>query len=95
MKKIVIFTLILLFTFSFAGVSFAENTAQVSLSDNYIGHSTEYDIAFYVVNGIKTGSEISVNFDDSIPIFRNTDKANEITVNGVRISEDAKFFGHR
>ncbi len=95
MKKIVIFTLILLFTFSFAGASFAENTAQVSLSDNYIGHSTEYDIAFYVVNNIETGSEISVNFDDSIPIFRNTDKANEITVNGVRISEDAKFFGHR
>jgi hypothetical protein len=95
MKKIIIFILILMFAFSFVKVSFAETDAEVILSDNYVGHSTEYDILFYPADNIGIGSEISINFDDGIPIFRNKDKTNEICVNGVQISEDAKFFGHK
>ncbi len=95
MKKIVIFTLILLFTLSFVKVSFADNTVNVSLSDNYIGHSTTYDIAMFANCDVGKGDTISVTFDDSIPIFRNTYKINDIKVNNATVSETPKLFGHR
>ncbi len=95
MKKIVIFTLILVFALSFVQVSFAESGAKVSLSDNYIGHSTEYGITLNTNEIIRAGDTISIAFDDSIPIFRNTDKAKDISVNGALVSETPEFFGHR
>ncbi len=95
MKKIIIFVLILMFTFSFARVSFAENSADVSVSDDYIGHSTGYTITFIMEDSVKVNDAISIIFDDSIPILRNTGKADEIAVNGVNVPTAPQFFGHR
>ena len=95
MKKITAILLVMLFVFSAVKLSFAQNSASVSISDNYIGRSTAYKIVFVANSSISKGDSISLIFDDSIPIFRNGEKAKEILVNGVKVEKTPKFFGHR
>ncbi len=95
MKKIIAILLVMLFVFSAVKLSFAQSSVSVSISDNYIGRSTTYKIIFVANSSISKGDSISLIFDDSIPIFRNGEKAKEILVNGVKVEKTPKFFGHR
>ena len=93
-KKLFVFFLIFVFLFSLAEVSVAENTVSVALTDNYVGHSTAYHITFQSNAQIDKGETIAIIFDDKIPIFRNGELAERITVNGEALSEAPLFLGH-
>ena len=91
-----LFTLFLVFVFllSFVKVSSAESTVSVNLSDNYVGHSTACDIVFQSNVPISKGEKIAILFDDKIPMFRNSELAKQITVNGKTVPETPLFLGH-
>ncbi len=95
-----LFTLFFVFVFllSFVKVlpvvSGAESFVSVNLSDNYVGHFTAYDIMFQSNAPISKDEKIAILFDDKIPIFRNTELAEQITVNGKVVPETPLFLGH-
>ena len=98
MKKIIIFILIALFSVSIMGfknrVAVASDNIDVELSSNYIGSSPQYTITFYPETDLSEGTEISIVFDDAIPIRRLDDAKDRISVNGVYLTEDTQFSGH-
>ena len=98
MKKIIIFILIALFSVSIVGfknrVAVASDNIDVELSSNYIGSSPQYTITFYPETDLSEGTEISIAFDDAIPIRRLDDAKDRISVNGVYLTEDPQFSGH-
>lgn len=98
MKKIIIFALIALFSVSIVGfknvVAATSNNIDVELSSNYIGSSTQYTITFCPETNLSEGTEISIAFDDAIPIRRLDNAKDKISVNGIYLTEVPQFFGH-
>ncbi len=97
-KKLFTLSLVFVFLLSFvkvsSAVSVAESAVSVNLSDNYVGHFAAYDIVFQSDAPISKGEKIAILFDDKIPIFRNTELAEQITVNGKVVPEAPLFLGH-
>ncbi len=88
------FVLLLSFVKVSSAVSVAESFASVNLSDNYVGHFAAYNIVFQSDATISKGEKIAILFDDKIPIFRSTELAEQITVNGKVVDETPLFLGH-
>ncbi len=92
MKKF--FTFLVIFLLVPMVRAYAAGNAEVALSDTCVGHSTKYTVSFFIETDINIGDNISLEFDENIPIFRNNGEASEITVNDVKLKESPKFLGN-
>jgi len=94
MKKSVALILIVLFFIPITGFAKASSYVNVEISTNYTGYSPEYTISFSPETDLAEGTEITVVFDDKIPIRRLDDAKDRTSVNGIYLTEDPQFLGH-
>lgn len=94
MKKSVVFILIGLFFLPVTGFANTSSYVNVEISDNYVGYSPEYSISFYPETDLIESTEITIVFDDKIPIRRLDNTKDRIAINGFYLTEDPQFSGH-
>jgi len=94
MKKSIVFILIGLFFLPVTGLANTSSYVNVEISDNYVGYSPEYSISFYPETDLIESTEITIVFDDKIPIRRLDNTKDKIAINGFYLTEDPQFLGH-